>query len=120
MAKILIVDDEDEIRQLLTELLDISGYETIAASSGIEGVEKYKENNPDLVIMDLFMEESGGGLTAIVNIKKYDPEAQIIVLTALRPSGVRVTLEELGIKDIIDKPYRKDDLLVTIEKKLNP
>jgi two-component system chemotaxis response regulator CheY len=98
--KILIVDDEPALSALLCEALELEGpYRVDKASNGLEGVEKYKEFSPDLVIMDMNMPVMNG-YDSSRKIKSYDQDARILVLTG-NPSDVQAkkTIKQVKVKN---------------------
>ena len=103
--KILVVDDNPEIRRLLLLHLKQSGYDTVEAATGREGVEKTRATHPDLIIMDLAMPD-GTGAEAIVSLKA-DPLTQdipILVLTALLEGALVDRAIAAGAAEILHKP----------------
>jgi CheY-like chemotaxis protein len=116
-GRILVVEDEDHVTQMLTALLEFKGYENIQiANNGYEGVVKYKETRPSIVLMDLEMPVMDG-YDSSREIKKYDPTANIVLITANpgSPSAQKL-LEEGYASRIIPKPFRFDEILEVIEK----
>ena len=81
MARILVIDDDEAIRDLLRKILEQDGHEIVEASDGNEGVDAYRQAPADLVITDLFMPEKDG-LSLIEEIRRDYPKAQIISITA--------------------------------------
>lgn len=117
--KILIVDDEPALSTLLCEALEIEGpYRVDKASNGLEGVEKYKEFSPDLVIMDMNMPVMNG-YDSSREIKSYDQDARILVLTG-NPSDVRAkkTIKEGFALALLEKPLRMHDLAHIVSRNL--
>ena len=117
MASILIVDDAAFMRLNLKNILkgdyDIAG----EAEDGEEAVEKYQELNPDIVTMDITMPNMDG-LEAIKAIMDIDPDAKIIVCSAMGQQKMVVKAVELGAKDFIVKPFNEDRVLEAVEKAL--
>ncbi|MGM0471394.1 MAG: response regulator [Bacillota bacterium] len=109
MAKgILIVDDAQFMRTMLSKLVEEEGYEVVGeAVNGIEAVEKYQEFNPDLVTMDITMPEMDG-IEAMRKIKEEDPEADIIVCSAMGQKPMVVDALDAGAKDFIVKPIKPE------------
>jgi len=88
MKKVLIVDDSSYMREVIKEFLSKCSVEVIAeAVNGTEGFEKYKELKPDIVIMDLMMEEENG-IEALKRIMEFDPEAFVIMVSSAAGQGV--------------------------------
>jgi YesN/AraC family two-component response regulator len=89
MARILIIDDESQIRSMLRLMLERVGYEVVEAPDGIEGIRKYREKPADLIITDLIMPNKDG-IGMIIDLKKEFPEVKIIAMSGggvNRPEG---------------------------------
>ena len=103
--KILIVEDNEKNRTLVKDVLEYHGYEVIEAGNGKEGIKMAKENNPDLILMDIQMPVMDG--IAALNILRKDPEmkgVKIIALTSLAMKGDKEKVMEEGFDDYIAKP----------------
>ena len=113
--KILIVDDEALLSEMLFEALQTQGYINLEkASNGLEGLEKYKEFSPDLVLMDIEMPVMDG-YESSSKIKSFDPDARILVLTG-NPADTkaRKTLEEGIALTLLKKPTPLSSLFASI------
>lgn len=118
MAKILIVDDAKFMRVTLSNILSQENHKVVGeAQNGQEAVELYKELQPDLVTMDITMPVMDG-LQAIEEIIHYDPEAKIIVCSAMGQQKIVVEAIELGAKDFIVKPFESSHVIDTVENVL--
>jgi len=117
MAKILVVDDAIYVRSKSTKLLVEHGYEVEEASNGAEAVTKYMAARPDLVLMDITMPVMDG-ITAVKEIRKADPQAKIVMCTALGQQSMVIEAIRAGAKDFIVKPYQPDRVLATIQRLL--
>lgn len=115
MAKILIVDDAEFLRVRISKMLTGDGYDVIQAENGARAVEMYKENKPDLVLMDITMPEMDG-LTALKTIRGFDPSAKVIMLTALGQESVVLEAIKSGARDFIVKPFEHDRVINAIRK----
>jgi two-component system chemotaxis response regulator CheY len=116
--KILIVDDAAFMRMMLKNILSQNGYEIAGeASNGLEAVALYKELKPDLVTMDITMPEMDG-ITAVKEIKKIDPEAKIIMCSAMGQQAMVIESIQAGAKDFIVKPFQPDRVLEAVRKVL--
>jgi len=116
--KILIVDDAAFMRMMLKNILSQNGYEIAGeASNGLEAVNLYKELKPDLVTMDITMPEMDG-ITAVKEIKKIDPEAKIIMCSAMGQQAMVIESIQAGAKDFIVKPFQPDRVLEAVRKVL--
>lgn len=116
--RILLVDDDEEVNNVLQEALQLMGYEDVAcARNGKEAVERYGAFLPDLVFMDIEMPVMDG-LDASRRIHALDPEAWIIVLTG-NPADPRVEcLLDEGISEtVVPKPVRLKHLRILIESR---
>ena len=107
MAKeILITDDANFMRTMLAKIVEDNGYEVVGkAENGEDAIEKYKELNPDLVTMDITM-PGMDGIEATKQIIDYDPEAMIVVCSAMGQKPMVLEAIEAGAKDFIVKPIK--------------
>jgi CheY-like chemotaxis protein len=108
--RVLLVDDEESVRDLFTIRLERWGCEVAVAKGGQEGVERYRHLRPDLVLMDLRM-PGGNGIEASRAIVDWDPEASIILITGSPDAFLaRKALEEKLVKLVVPKPFHFDQL----------
>ncbi|NNL75580.1 MAG: response regulator [Desulfobacterales bacterium] len=109
--RVLVVDDEPEILKAMNELLLHLGYKAELASSGIEGLEKYRTSKPDAVLMDINMPEMDG-IACIEKILDYDPNANISVISGYEQNGIdNIGIQtKKSIKDYLAKPIGLSDL----------
>lgn len=117
MAKILIVDDAEFLRVRISKMLLGEGYEIFEADNGAKAVNLYKSTQPDLVLMDITMPEMDG-LTALKEIRTFDPKARVIMLTALGQESVVLEAIKSGARDFVVKPFERDRVLSAISKLL--
>ncbi len=115
--KILIVDDDPQIRTLLAERLRFHHYQVLTAENGEDGVVKFKKEGADLVLLDLMMPKLDGIETLDV-LKKEDSEVLVIMMTAFGTIEKAVQAIKKGAYDFIPKPCDPDHILLTIEKAL--
>ncbi|MCR4929763.1 MAG: response regulator [Lachnospiraceae bacterium] len=116
MAKILIVDDSRTSRKILRGLLEESGHEVVdEAENGQEGVDKYKEFNPDITTLDITMPVMDG-LEALTKIKEYDKNAKVIMVTAAGQQNKMVEAIKNGASEFVTKPFEKENILKIIDK----
>jgi two-component system, chemotaxis family, chemotaxis protein CheY len=115
MTKVLVVDDAEFLRVRITKMLAGEGYEVNEAENGARALELYQQIKPDVVLMDITMPEMDG-LTALKSIKGIDPNARIIMLTALGQESVVMEAVKAGAKDFVVKPYDSDRVLQAIAK----
>lgn len=117
--RILVVDDALLMRMMLRDVLEGADYEVVAeAEDADEAVAKYKDLKPDLVTMDLTLTNSNGA-DAIRDIMGYDPEANIVVISAVDQRKVLMEAIALGVKDFIVKPFEDERLLAAVDKVLS-
>ena len=115
--KILIVDDDVQLRQLLGDRLAANGYRVTYATNGREGVEQAQEQNPDAMLLDLEMPEKNG-MAALSEIREFNTELPIIILTAHGTLSRAVEAMKRGAYDFLPKPCEPDHLLLVIRKAL--
>lgn len=114
--KVLIVDDAAFMRMMIKEILSKNGYEVVGeAGDGAEAVDKYNELKPDLVTMDITMPEMDG-ITALKEIKNANPEANIIMCSAMGQQAMVIDAIQAGAKDFIVKPFQADRVIEAISK----
>ena len=118
MAKILLVDDAAFMRMMVKNTLNENGYtDTYEASDGAEAVNKYSELQPDLVIMDITMPNLDG-IGALRAIKEADPNAKVVMCSAMGQEAMVMEAIKLGAKDFIVKPFKQERILETVSKLL--
>lgn len=105
--KILIVDDAAFMRMMLKDILTKEGYEVIEAADGVDAVDKYKANTPDIVTMDITMPNMDG-IQALKEIKKMNGNAKVIMCSAMGQQQMVIEAIQNGAKDFIVKPFQAD------------
>jgi len=116
-AKILIIDDEDDIRSLIESLLKDEGYETLTASSSAQAYEIIETSPPDLIIQDIWLQGSDDdGIEILKNTKKTHPYLPFIMISGHGTIQTAVTSLKLGAYDFIEKPFKSDRLLLMIHR----
>ena len=117
--KILVVDDEKDITETLSFMLKAAGYDVITASDGEEGLKFAKEENPDLIILDVMMPKING--YKIARLLKYDNKYKhipIIMVTARGQDSDKLIGEETGANEYITKPFEFEEVLKSVRKHL--
>ena len=114
MTRLLIVDDEEKIREMIAKYASYEGYETVLASNGREAVEKFRESSFDVVIMDIMMPELDG-YKAFEKMKAIRDDVHCIFLTALGQEYDRVYGFDLGGEDYVTKPFSLKELMMRIK-----
>ena len=117
--RILIVDDASFMRMMIKDILVKNGYEVVGeAADGAQAVTMYKELKPDLVTMDTTMPEMDG-ITALKNIRAENPNAVVIMCSAMGQQAMVIDAIQAGAKDFIVKPFQADRVLEAISKNLS-
>ena len=123
MAKILIIDDDQDMVQAMKVVLENKNYQVESATSGREGLEKAKQHKPDLIILDVMMENLDTGFEVSRDLKK-DPllkDTPILMLTSIKErTGFDFEKEAgepdwLPVDDYCDKPLNPEDLVAKVE-----
>lgn len=116
MAKILLVDDAAFMRMNLKNILEKENHKIIAeAENGREAIEKFRDKNPDLTILDITMPEMDG-LEALKKIKNIDHDARIIMCSAMGQQNMVIEAIESGARDFVVKPFKPKRVLEAINK----
>ena len=117
MAKnILICDDAAFMRMMIKDILTKNGYNVAGeAENGKVAVDKYKEINPDLVLMDITMPEMDG-IQALKEIKKVDSSATVIMCSAMGQQAMVIESIQAGAKDFIVKPFQAERVIEAVKK----
>jgi two-component system chemotaxis response regulator CheY len=116
---VLIVDDLQFIKLVLREVIEKAGFRLVGeAANGEEAVELYQDKRPDVVLMDITMPKMDG-LSALKQILKLDPQARIIMCSALGQQNLIVQALQLGAKDFIVKPFREERVVAAIKHALD-
>lgn len=116
--KILIIDDDIEMVKMITKRLVADNYEVVSSCNGIEGLEKARGENPDLIILDIRMPQMDGH-TMLRNLKHFKAKTRnipVIILTAYE--GLKDLFDLEGANDYILKPFDDQDLLLRISRAL--
>jgi len=121
MSKLLIVDDETDVREFAANFFRKRKIETSTAASGEEALEMIKKDKPDLVLLDIRM-EGMNGIQALEEIKKYDPAISVIMVTGTKPEENESynKCRQLGACDYVHKPLKLDELEQVVLNALKP
>ena len=113
---ILICDDAAFMRMMIKDILTKNGYEVVGeAANGAEGVEKYSQLKPDLVMMDITMPEMNG-IHALKKIKENDSNANVIMCSAMGQQAMVIESIQAGAKDFIVKPFQVERVIEAVQK----
>ena len=116
MGRVLVIDDEPQIRSMLRMMLERAGHEVEEAPDGIEGIRIYRNNPVDLIISDLIMPNKDG-IGMIIELKKEFPDVKIIAMSGgglNKPEGYLEGAKKLGAQRTLTKPIDRDELLRTV------
>jgi CheY-like chemotaxis protein len=120
MPKILVIDDDEQVRALLHEILDRAGFEVVEAANGVEGVKAYRSAPTDLIITDLIMPEKEG-VETILEIRGEFPSARIVAISGGGRNGARDYLSiaaKLGARRVVAKPFSRQEILDAVQAAL--
>lgn len=117
MTKVLIVDDEENIRDLLHAVLSRKGYCVLLADRGSKALEIYHREKPQVAILDLLM-PGMNGIAVLEQIRKLDTAMPVIVLTGLTGEGIERRARELGVTDFLEKSFSLHQLGQALNKAL--
>jgi two-component system chemotaxis response regulator CheY len=121
MAKVLVVDDALFMRRMLSDILKKEGIEVCGeAENGKDAIQKYQLLKPDLVTMDIVMPkiEEIDGIGAVKEIVKVDPQAKIIMVSAMGQHSLVVEAIQAGAKDFVTKPFQPSRVIEAVKRAL--
>src|SRR6185295_11443612 len=104
MAKVLVIDDEQGIRNLLDTLLSRKGYDVVLADGGRKGLELFRRERPDVVVLDLKMPEMDG-MAVLQQIRNLNPGQPVIILTGAGLPGAEEQLRACGVSEYVEKEF---------------
>ncbi|MFQ6109177.1 MAG: sigma-54-dependent transcriptional regulator, partial [Candidatus Aminicenantales bacterium] len=113
-----IIDDEPIIHEVLGDLLTGEGYEVEISSNGEEALDKHASRQFDLVLLDLLM-PGMDGIEVLKRMKKIDPYAVIVIITAYASVESAISAMKMGAFDYVQKPFKHDELLLTVRRAMN-
>jgi CheY-like chemotaxis protein len=124
MARILLIEDVEEVAQVIRRTLEEAGHTVETAVDGEDGVERFRQRRPDLVLCDVFMPRKSG-ITVLKELRQLDANMPVIVMSGGPPSRVETNAPEvdlrdlarlLGAADTIAKPFRAAELIAIIKR----
>lgn len=116
-TKILVIDDNEALNEMLCRILDDAGYKVYSALDGEEGMEKLRSLRPDLIILDLQLPDITG-IDILKRINEGFDDVQVLVLTGYGTVESAISAMKLGASDYLTKPISNEKLLITVEKNL--
>lgn len=121
MAKILVIEDDEQFCQMLAEMLNQAGHQVERAANGIVGMERFRSDEPDLVITDILMPEKDG-IETIIEMKHEQDSIKIIAMSggrrAITPQFNLDSAALIGVQQTLTKPFTRQQLLQAIEDAL--
>ncbi len=117
MATVMVVDDNQFMRKHLADTLKEQGFEVCLAEDGNQAVQVYRSARPSVALMDVVMPNKDG-LQALAEIRQFDPQARVIMLTALDQQAVATQAVQLGAKDFLTKPVVTEWLMQSLQRVL--
>ena len=120
MKNILVIEDDDQIRALLRQILEREGYRVSEAPNGEKGIKLYRQQPADLVITDLIMPEKEG-IETIIELKRVYPEVKILAISGggkVNPEIYLDMAEKLGATYAIKKPFGRGEILEAVQNLL--
>jgi len=117
MENILVVDDEEAIREVVSTMLESKGYHCTAVQNGRVAQDQVKKLTPDLVLSDMIMPEMDG-IRLLEWMRQYDPEVPVIMVTAIHDISTALEAIRRGAYDYILKPFEKDQLFLGVGRAL--
>jgi len=122
MARILVIDDDDQLSEILRKMLSRAGYEVLVASDGRKGVELYRKEQPDVVITDVIMPEKEGA-ELIFELQKEFPDIKIIAMSgggAIKAEDYFKSITSLSnVQHTFEKPFVFDEMLQAVKELVN-
>ena len=119
MAKILVVDDEIDIRKAVAEMLTVKGHDVIYAEDGVKALESIKKNLPDVVVCDIEMPYlKGYDVLTVMRVNPKLSKIPIIFLTGKTDIEHLVRSMQLNVNDFLTKPFTEEELLAAVEMQL--
>ncbi|MBF0491450.1 MAG: response regulator [Deltaproteobacteria bacterium] len=118
--KILVADDDTDLVQLLRDMLEFEGYETLAAYEGVRTIEAAHKQRPDLILLDVQMPAgTGQSVLKALRSKEATKKIPIIVISGVQQNDLAEEVKKLGAQDFILKPYEKVDLIAKVKNLLS-
>ncbi len=120
MKRILVIEDDIQVKALIQKILERAGYEVIAASDGAEGLKLLRENPADLIITDLIMPRKEG-LETIMELRRDYPDVKIIAISGggrFEPESYLETARQMGAARTFTKPFENEELVAAVQELL--
>ena len=119
MTKVLIIEDEPKVANVLRTMLEQGGYEARVVIGGRDGIQSHVDDPVDLIITDIFMPDMDG-LEVIQKLRAIDPRTKIIAISGEDPAQQNLeTAKKMGAREVLGKPINYDDLLLAVVQALS-
>lgn len=115
MPTVLVVDDAAFMRMRAGKLLVQNGYQVLEAENGLDALNMYMQHKPDLVLMDITMPVMDG-ITALKEIRQADPQAKVVMLSAMGQQAMVIESIKAGARDFVIKPYEPGNVMASVRK----
>jgi CheY-like chemotaxis protein len=122
MKRILFIDDNEPFRVSFARILERQGYTVVQAGDGLEGLRKFEEERPDLIICDLIMPEMEG-METIQELLRRKPDVRIIAISGggrVNPLDYLKIAQMMGAVEQLAKPFSSDELISVVERLIGP
>lgn len=120
MKRILVIDDDDMLRDMLMKLLSNAGYEVVSAENGIEALKLHEQNPADLIITDIIMPDMDG-IEVVREFRKTSPATKIIAMSGggrINPDQYLAIVQRLGAQRTFAKPFKSSEMLAAVSQLL--
>jgi len=122
MPRVLVVDDDEDVREMLRQMLERQGYEVTTAADGKQGLARYREDPADLIVLDIVMPEREG-LETIMELRRDDPGVKIIAISGggrIGPQSYIEVARALGAQRTFAKPLDRREFLAAVHDLAGP
>lgn len=117
MSKILVIDDEVDIREIISEILSDEGYSVLCSKNAANGLATFEAENPDLVILDIWLEGSDSdGIGVLKKIKTLNADVPVLMISGHGNIETAIQTIKLGAYDFIEKPFKMEKLLILVKR----
>ena len=117
-AKILLAEDDNDMRRFLVKALQNAGFEVISYDNGLSAYQRLREEPFQLLLTDIVMPEMDG-ISALKEIKAFNPAAKVIMCSAMGQQSMVIDAIQAGAKDFIVKPFQADRVLEAVSKTIS-
>lgn len=118
-GRVLIVDDQDLVREFCGRVLTCHGFEVMEADDGQQAIEMYRETQPDAVLLDVMM-PTMDGITLLQELRRIDPNARVVMISGNKQEDIVKRALKLGARDYVLKPFHSTRLIGAVERLLRP